>query len=75
MVERVSETPRASQWACGGSFYRGRGWDIDAPHYIEIKPWICENADSESGYNKSHMYRWEKVFEWKYVDWIEVGWY
>jgi hypothetical protein len=30
--------------------------DIDTPCDIEIKPRICENADSESAYNESYLY-------------------
>jgi hypothetical protein len=52
----------ASQWNCArnsvglrGSFYRARGYDIDA-HNTEIKLGICENADSERAYNDSHLY-------------------
>jgi predicted small metal-binding protein len=40
-----------------GSFWLGCGWDIDASHDTEIKPRICENTDSESMYNKSHLYK------------------
>jgi hypothetical protein len=43
-----------SQWNCArnsvdlrGSFYRGRGQDIYAPHDTEMKQRICENAFSE----------------------------
>jgi hypothetical protein len=50
-----SQNGGASQWNCArnsvglrGSFYRGRGWDIDTPHDTEIKPRICENAEIES---------------------------
>jgi hypothetical protein len=52
----------ASQWNCArnsvglrGSFYHGRGQDIDARD-TEIKHRICENADSESAYKKSPVF-------------------
>jgi hypothetical protein len=38
MVGRINETARDTV-GLRGSFYRGRGQDIDAPHDTEIKPW------------------------------------
>jgi hypothetical protein len=37
-----------------GSFYRGRGYDIDA-HDTEINLEICDKADSESAYIERHL--------------------
>jgi hypothetical protein len=39
------------------SVYRGRGYDTEAHTSSEIKGRKCENADSESVYNESHLYR------------------
>jgi hypothetical protein len=52
MVGWVSETAHATQFSLHGSFYFG----CDDPHDTEIKLWICENADSESAYNKSSAF-------------------
>jgi hypothetical protein len=34
-----------------GSIYRDCGWDTDVSHDTEIKPRLCEKADSESANN------------------------
>lgn len=31
------------------SFYCGHRWDGEASGDVEMKPWLCENAKSESG--------------------------
>jgi hypothetical protein len=51
MVERVSETARAFQWA----FAAASAVTTDPSHDTEIKPWICETADGESTYNERHL--------------------
>lgn len=35
------------------SFYRGHGWDIEAPNDTEVKPRILKRGEKESSYNES----------------------
>jgi hypothetical protein len=55
MLGRVSETERNSA-SLHGSFYRGRGYDIDASHDNEIKPRIFQKANRKRAYNESHLH-------------------
>jgi hypothetical protein len=57
MVGRVSETARATQWACAAA----STMTTDRIMMLrmtatEIKPRICENTDSESVLYDSHLY-------------------
>jgi hypothetical protein len=55
MVGRISETARATQWACAAASTVAADRILMLLIKNEIIPRICENAGSESAYNESSL--------------------